>query len=185
MASELVLETEKRGTYPLPSGHGDLRQVNLVVVLLVAQTVFATIRQALCGHRCHLFQLLDRPIPVHLEVYADAAVHGAHGHVQVNVCNSGLDNLGEDLASLLIVRHPDANRPTRSKSGSNATRDAVLHLGRQIKVLVNFATVLVVHLDTIAAVWCSRVCLDHNVVEELVECFVMGLHLVSKLTSLH
>lgn len=155
-------------------GHGDLGQVDLIETLLVAQAILAAVCYSLCRCRAELLQLLDGAVPVHLEVDADAAVHGASGHVQVNIGHAGLDNLVEDLPSFLVIRDSGLYILSR-QSRAHAARNTSLHVLRQLKVLVHLAAVFVLQLHAVFAVWRAWVRLDDHVVEKFIVCLVLCL----------
>ena len=90
---------------------GNLGEVNLIVPMRVAQSVLVTVRLSLCLGCCQLLQFLDRTVPVHFEIDAEPAVHGARRHVEIDVSHPRLDNLSDDFFALLIVRQPDSDIP--------------------------------------------------------------------------
>lgn len=99
----------------------DLGQIDLIMALVVAQPVLITIGRGLSAG-CQPLELLDRAIPRHFEVDADAAVEWAHREVDVDVGDPRLHDLGQHLIRLLVVCDPDLD----CVLGWNS----VLHAGR-------------------------------------------------------
>lgn len=124
----------------------NLRQINLVAPMLVAQPVLhpGRLRRTPRGTR-HLFEVLNAAVPIHLEVNADPAVEREIREVQAHVRDARLDNLADNLIRLLIVRDPDLDAVALSGDGlSNAHRQGpVAHRGGQFEELVDLVAVAV------------------------------------------
>lgn len=139
---------KKRNAYPWPwHTLGNLRQVDLVAAVAIAQSVL----DPLPARRRPLLlrqplELLDRPVPFHLQVHAYPAVQRQVGEVQAHVGHPRLDDLGEQLVRLLVVRHPDlrAVAPRRDGPGDAHREHPVPDLGGKLKKLVDLVAVEVV-----------------------------------------
>lgn len=124
----------------------------------------------------YLFELLYGTVPVHLQVDTDTAIHGTHGHVYVDVRYTGFDDLVQDLPRLLVIcnSYADIFAPF-PETVAHATGDLPLEVCWQVEEAVNFAAVLVVDLDAIRAIGCSRIRLNDHLVKKVVEILVLCL----------
>ncbi len=94
----------------------DLRQVDLIEAVSIAEAVLVAVRPAVAaGGGVSLDNLVGGAVPVPLEVDADAAVERYVVKVQIEVGDAALDDLGQHIARLLVVRdaRPQRRRPGR------------------------------------------------------------------------
>lgn len=162
-----------------------LRQVNLIMPLRVTQPVFVSIGLPFSGPLiCPGFQLLDRTIPIHFEINTNSAIHWAAWHVDVKVGNSSFDDFFQDIVRFLIVcnSHPRALRPRR-KTCSHTSWQSTLRLERQVKKAIYLSRVIVI--DGYPSCLLVRVfgrCLIHQMIQEIIECFVVRLQTILAMT---
>lgn len=71
-----------------------LCEINLIMRLLIAQTIFIPIRNP--AVYAYNFQLLNITIVPHFKVDADPAIQWRLRIVDVDICNSSFDNLREN-----------------------------------------------------------------------------------------
>lgn len=115
----------------------------------VAQSVLVAILLSF-STRCYLLELLHRAVPIHLQVDADTAVHGTRGHVYVDIGYTGLDDLVEDFARLLVISHSHANMlGPMPKASPHAARNSLLEIRWKIEEAVNLPSVLILNLETV------------------------------------
>ena len=87
-------------------GRGHLGQIDLIGLMAVAHAVLVAIRAA-APLAVGLDEVAHVTLEVHFDVDADAPVGLVVGRVDVHVGEAGLDDLGELLAGLLVVRDAD------------------------------------------------------------------------------
>lgn len=146
------------------------------MALVVAQPVLNSVGRAFSAC-CQMLKLLDRPIPGHLKINADAAIEGAHGEVQVDIRYSSLDYLGQHLVGLLVVSDPNLDGMLGGDPVLHTGRQLFAHLRWELVELVNLAPVLVVdwHTWLLSIGRVTGIGRDDKRVEEFVECFVVVL----------
>lgn len=80
LAKSMGYKSKQAFTYSRTRHHlRHLGQVDLVVILLVAETVLVPVRELVCMTDRHAFQFLNGTIPCHFEIDAKAAVEWACG----------------------------------------------------------------------------------------------------------
>ena len=147
---------------------GDLGEVDLDATLGVAQPILLP----RCIRFRQLLQLLDRSIPVHFQVDADAAVIGLCRQVEIQVGHAHLDNLGEHFSRSRVVR--DTDLWLASESRQDAAGKPILERSRKVKRLVELVPMLVYEGNP-RFLNAPITTATNYLVEEGVEPFVLGL----------
>jgi hypothetical protein len=133
----------------------DLREVDLVRALRIAQPVLVSIR--VIPGVLNMFELLQWAIPVHFEVDANATIHGHEREMNIKISNSSLDDFAENLICLLIVGDSAFNpfaQPT-----AHTARDSSLQIWWEVEETISFSSVFVNNRNTmICASWTTRMC---------------------------
>lgn len=147
-----------------------LRQVDLVDTLRVTQPILLSVGLLVLPSRV-LLQLLQVPIPRHLEVDTDPTVQRKGGEIEMQIRNTGLDNHGYDPVRLLVVRDPDLGRMPGRNEALDTRRELFPQWVRELIKLVRFAAMTV--LDRHAGSLCPVGDID-TVVEILIEGLVLS-----------
>jgi len=158
------------------------------MALRVAEPVFAAVRQRRpIARRCHPFEILNGPIPIHFQVDADSAVEWALGEVYAQVRDAHFDNLGKHLVRLLIKRDTYLGRMAARRDRIRHERGQYLvaNIVRQLEELVCLPAVLVpdrhARLLPLLVIWMAL--LDHLVEIVVVRLVLDLVHNVSLMAN--
>jgi len=111
----------------------DLREVDLIMTLGIAQAVLVPVRLAILIHgRGHLLRLLHGAVPLRFKVDADAAIHRRIGHMNVDARHTHLDNLSNHLVGLLVCRYTQLDGVLGVHIAEHTTGQPVLQGRRQL-----------------------------------------------------
>lgn len=89
---------------------GDLCEVDLVEPVLVAEAVLDAVGRSLLGRDLTMLDLFRRPVPIPLDIDADAAVERQVREVDVHISHARLDDLSQHRSRLLVVRYARLDR---------------------------------------------------------------------------
>ena len=126
-------------------------------------------------------EFLDRTIPLPFQVHADAAVEWELGKVVADIRNPRLDDSGQHLVRLLVVRDPYPCWFVRREVQNTLGKVLVAEVGRNLDELVDFTAVTIFHRyarrlpGRLLVVWVIGVCIFDQLVEPVVEGTVLCL----------
>lgn len=143
----------------------DLREVDLVRALRIAQPVLVSIR--VIPGILNMFELLQWAIPVHFEVNADPAIHRHEREMNIEISNSSLDDFAENLIRFLVVC--DAAFNPFAQPTTHTAWDSSLQIWWEVEETISLSSVFVNNRDTmVCASWTTRMRGLDYLVQEIV-----------------
>lgn len=149
-----------------------LCEINLIMRLLVAQTIFIPVRNPIVY--THSFQFLYITIIPHFKVDANTAVQWRLGVIDVDICNSGFDNLRENgfwLFRILRICYSHLDWMACIKPLSNCRGEGCMMRRWELEELICLSSMQVVDWNSPLGAWILRIlrmCLCDMLIQEII-----------------